>query len=159
MAEKSVEFLDVNSLLQLPPIYQARICLTSLAVAPPTLRVVFYSPKGHPLSEGRGGQSGQLRRTDLGANRKAGCPSGLAPFDHPTTTRAKKTLFQAIAWRLEQGQQVFFKYGFLMGRSEAARWPAARPKPGSSAGSQSRRKSRLLTCPATSLCIEGTTCE
>ena len=50
-----------------------------------------------------------------GANRKAGCPSGLAPFDHTTTTMTKKTLFQTIGWRLEQGQQVFFRIWFFEG--------------------------------------------
>ena len=44
-----------------------------------------------------------------GASPKARSPSGLVPFDHPTTTRMKKTLFQAIEWRLEEGQQIFFK--------------------------------------------------
>jgi len=63
-----------------------------------------------------------------GCKPKARCPSGLAPFDHPTTTRAKKTLFQTIGWRLEQGQQVFFKMWFFEGGGEAGQM--ARPKPG-----------------------------
>ena len=102
-----------------------------------------------------------------GANRKAGCPSGLDPFArrsryevHPTATVTKKTLFQAIEWRLEQGQQIFFKIWVFEGK-RGGRPNGRRPGrgPGSSAGSQSRRKSRLLTCPATSLCIEGITWE
>ena len=164
----SSQRLFINSYVQ-PSLVRGISILAILVFSPERLDFIQWlsSLVAHPGTGGyrlgpglRPGQRGQLRRRDLGAIWKAGRPSGLAPFDHPTTTVTKKTLLQAIGWRLEQGQQVFFKIWVLQGKKgRPARWPEARPKPGSSTGSQSRRKSRLLTCPATSLCIEGTTWE
>lgn len=85
------------------------------------------------VEEGRQrGQRGQLRRRNLGASGEGRCPSGLDPFDHPTTTVTKKTLLQAIEREPEQGQQVFFKIWVFEGKKGGrpdGRRPGRSPAP------------------------------